>query len=541
MKFALMVWHAADGRRLYILLTLAVIMISTVGILVIISEIVTISETGTPGLLTLVLFVGAAVGLIGGHSFGQRTAAAIVESQLDQIRRQLASRVRQVEYNQFEDIGSTRIYDVLTRNSAIVSEASMLVFGCFAAIGSLVFGGLYTLILSPLVFFTMLAVMLAGMFFFRMVQRGIRLAMVRTGAAETGFLSLFAHLLHGFKEVRLHRPRGDSLERDRLVPASLEMRDIRVEGVRRINGSIIVSLSLFYVNVTVIAFLLPPFLDDLTVVAKAIYVALFLLSAVDLVARALPLLQRAGMALDELDKVQDALAAHGVAGDDDAPPPDFARIDLERISFNYRDPDGTPVFSIGPLSLSIARGETLFIVGGYGSGKSTFLKVLTRLYVPDNGTISVDGRVLEPAAAPSYRALFSAVFADFHLFDRLYGLEDRTPEQVNGLLDELGIGNKLRSADGRFSTTDLSTGQRKRIAFAVALLEERPILVLDEVAADQDPEFRDQFYRQWLPRLKREGRTLVVVSHDDRYEDVADRVVRFRDGGIAAITDRAEP
>lgn len=535
----MMVWHAADGRRLNLLIALAVIMASTLGILIIVSDIVTIEQAGKLDLVTLVLFVGSAVGLIGGHAFGQRSVAAIVEGRLDQIRRKLAAQVRLVEFNQFEDIGSTRIYDAVTRNSAVISEASMVVFGSFAAIGSLVFGGLYTLVLSPLVFFSMLLVALAGSFFFRMVQRGIRLAMMRTAAAETGFLRLFAHLLHGFKEVRLHRARGDSLEHDHLQSASMEMRDARVDGVRRINQGIIVSLGLFYVNITVIAFLLPPFLDDMAVIAQAVYVAIFLLSAVDMATRPLPLLQRAGMALDELRRVEDGLTSHGSAGDEAMTAPDFSRIDLDRVAFNYRDPDGTPVFAVGPVSLTIRRGEILFVVGGNGSGKSTFLKVLTRLYVPDSGTIAVDGRVLEPAQAPGYRALFSAVFADFHLFDRLYGLTDREPERVNGLLDELGIGAKVRYADGGFNTTDLSTGQRKRIAFAVAMLEERPILILDEVAADQDPEFRELFYRTWLPRLQREGRTLVVVSHDDRYEDIADRIVRFRDGGIASISGRA--
>ena len=124
------------------------------------------------------------------------------------------------------------------------------------------------------------------------------------------------------------------------------------------------------------------------------------------------------------------------------------------------------------------------------------------------------------------------ILTDFHLFDRLYGLGEVNEDRVERLLEEMGISDKVRVENGVFSTLDLSTGQKKRLAIVVTLLEDREILVFDEVAADQDPQFRKYFYEKMLPRLREQGRTVVAVSHDDRYFHVGDRVVKMEYGAM---------
>jgi putative ATP-binding cassette transporter len=210
----------------------------------------------------------------------------------------------------------------------------------------------------------------------------------------------------------------------------------------------------------------------------------------------------------------------------------FERIELDGVGFRYTDPNGQTSFAVGPLSLTLARGEILFIVGGNGSGKSTLLKLLTGLYRPDTGRVRLDGRVLVDAERPAYRTLFAAVFTDFHLFERLYGLPDIDPDLVNRRLAELGLAEKTRYTDDGFSHLALSTGQKKRIALLAALLKERPILVLDELAADQDPAFRRRFYEELLPALKADGLTVICVTHDDHWFHVADRVLTVSDGRL---------
>jgi putative ATP-binding cassette transporter len=152
------------------------------------------------------------------------------------------------------------------------------------------------------------------------------------------------------------------------------------------------------------------------------------------------------------------------------------------------------------------------------------------------GELRRDGQIVDAAARDDWRELFSIVFTDFHLFERLHGLDDVDPAEVRRWLQVMGLERKTGFENGRFTQTALSTGQRKRLAFIVAVLRNKPVCVLDEVAADQDPEFRRRFYRELLPELRTRGTTVIVVSHDDAYFDCADRIVRLQDGRIVADT-----
>lgn len=506
--------------------------VSPVGVLAVVNTVISGGAGYTVRALDVALFLLSTLGVVGGQLVGARLTVDAVETLLDGIRMRLVGSLRRLEYSDFERIGGGRIYDALTRNTGVISEAAMVMLPGYAALGSLALGGLYTLALSPVVFFTLAGILGASAALYTISQRSVRAALTEAAGAETAFLRLLGHVVHGFKETRLHRPRGDSLEDAHLSPASAAHRDARARAAARINSGISISYGFFYVALASIAFVLPPFVGDQEIIGQAIYVAIFLLSTVEIILRSIPLIARAEFALDELERAERAVEAAAAGAETGEVPAAFGEIRVRAATFTYRDAAGAPAFSIGPVDLTVPAGETLFVVGGNGSGKSTFLKLLCRLYPPDSGALELDGRPVGPAQAAEWRGLFSSVFTDFHLFDRLYGLEDRDPAEVNALLADLGLGRKVRFEDGAFSTTDLSTGQRKRLALAVALLERRPILILDEVAADQDQEFRERLYREILPRLKREGRTLIVVSHDDRYYDCADRVIRFADGRI---------
>jgi putative pyoverdin transport system ATP-binding/permease protein len=167
----------------------------------------------------------------------------------------------------------------------------------------------------------------------------------------------------------------------------------------------------------------------------------------------------------------------------------------------------------------LRSGELVFITGGNGSGKSTFLRVLAGLYPPDAGEIMLDGVVVNAETRDTYRSLMSSVFTDYHLFQRLYGIPEQNEADLAPLLAQFRLSDKTGLVDGEFRTLELSGGQRKRLALIVALLEKRPILLLDEWTADQDPDFRRKFYHELLPELIQAGATLVVITHDDRYLD----------------------
>ncbi|MFC4128200.1 ATP-binding cassette domain-containing protein [Nocardia rhizosphaerae] len=196
---------------------------------------------------------------------------------------------------------------------------------------------------------------------------------------------------------------------------------------------------------------------------------------------------------------------------------------------------GDSGFRLGPIDLVFEPGQITFIVGGNGSGKSTLAKLITGLYVPRSGSLSLNGERIDHDNIEWFRQNSSAVFTDFHLFEDYLGFDRPGIDgEVQRYLEELQIAHKVTVCDGRLSTVDLSQGQRKRLALLTALLEDRQIYVFDEWAADQEPRFREVFYREILTELKRRGKTVIVITHDDRYFDCADQLVKLDFGLVAA-------
>jgi len=213
-------------------------------------------------------------------------------------------------------------------------------------------------------------------------------------------------------------------------------------------------------------------------------------------------------------------------------PVQFESIELINAQSVYYDQEEAP-FIVGPISFCIHPGEMIFITGGNGSGKSTLAKLLTGLYVPDSGVIRWNGVTVTNENRDDYRQLFAVVFFDFFLFETLLGLESPDLDaRAAAYLEALELQHKVQIKDGILSTTSLSQGQRKRLALLTAYLENRPIYVFDEWAADQDPTFKEVFYRKIAPELKAQGKTVVIITHDDRYFHLADRHFEMREGKL---------
>ncbi|MBT6511413.1 MAG: ATP-binding cassette domain-containing protein, partial [Rhodospirillaceae bacterium] len=270
---------------------------------------------------------------------------------------------------------------------------------------------------------------------------------------------------------------------------------------------------------------------------KTVTVSLFLIGPISAIVGSAAAVAMVTAAANDMVELEDGLEE--LAGDEPSglTRAEFDEIRLENVTFDHVDASGQSSFRLGPIDLTLTKGETLFISGGNGSGKSTLLRILTALYAPTSGSLTLDGRAVVGGNTEAYQSLFSTVFADFHLFRRLYGLAAIDPERVDRMLVDVGLDQKVRFDDGSFDTLQLSTGQRKRLALVVAMLEDRPICVFDELAADQDPQFRRRFYEEFLPRLKAEGRTLVVVTHDDRYFGHGDRRAVMEEGRISKDED----
>ncbi|SFY29146.1 MULTISPECIES: cyclic peptide export ABC transporter [unclassified Pseudomonas] len=212
-------------------------------------------------------------------------------------------------------------------------------------------------------------------------------------------------------------------------------------------------------------------------------------------------------------------------------------IELKGVRMHYQDPHAGSGFSLGPIDLTVQSGELIYIVGGNGCGKSTLAKVLCGLYIPQSGEVLLDGVTITDESRSDYRDLFSAVFSDFHLFNRLIGPdeEEGNPELASKYLETLGLADKIKIEGLGYSTLKaLSYGQQKRLALVCAYMEDRPVYVLDEWAADQDPPFKKFFYEELLPDLKRRGKTVLIITHDDQYFQLADRIIKLADGHIVS-------
>jgi cyclic peptide transporter len=427
----------------------------------------------------------------------------------------------------------------VSRDTQTISQSATPIIVAVNSAILVVFTGAYIAILSLPAFLVTIAVLGVGVLVHLQkrdeMMRDLQIATER----ENAFLDVVTHLLEGFKEVRLSTRRSRELYDD-LVAIAGSAVEYKTRAGQRFADHFMFSQTTFYALLAALVFALPSYFSTLPGAIQQVTAAiLFIVGPLSSLISTIPTVSAANVAVDNITHLESLLQQmHAQARDrseEDAEPPEmFREITLSAVRFAYRDRQGNPTFEVGPIDLSIRRNETLFIVGGNGSGKSTFLKLLTGLYYPDSGVITVDGRSVAEVGYARYRNMFSAIFSDYHLFDRLYGV-DASPEQVAGMLADMELGQKTRFVDGRFVNQELSTGQRKRLALIVSLLEDRSIDVFDEWAADQDPAFRERFYAGIIPGLARAGKTIIAATHDDRYFDVADRIVRMDSGRLVAV------
>lgn len=343
-------------------------------------------------------------------------------------------------------------------------------------------------------------------------------------------------VIHGRKELALNRGRARRLYDERY---EVDARDYRGQIIRAdtyhlsaINWSNIMMLGAIGV-----VFFLANGLGWASTSVAATYslTLLFLRTPLLQAIGALPTLMSAQVAFDKIAALELAEAERDFAVAE-AEPGDWQTLSLRGVRFAYTGADGEAGFAVGPLDLTLRRGEMVFLIGGNGSGKSTLAKLLTGLYQPQEGELLLDGEPLRDAA--SYRQRFSAVFSDFHQFADLVGPEgaQADPALVEAWLEELAMRDKLAFDGQSVTNPELSQGQRKRLALLMAVAEERDLLLLDEWAADQDPQFRRVFYRDLLPRLQAMGKTVFAISHDDHYFDHADRLLEMHGGRLSELT-----
>jgi putative ATP-binding cassette transporter len=350
----------------------------------------------------------------------------------------------------------------------------------------------------------------------------------------------FGDFVDGFKEVKLNDARSQELA-EKIDAQSVALSNRQLDLQNLFSTSFAASQVTFFLLTAIMVFVVPAVTEiEASTVSKITATTLFLIGPISAVVVGLPTLQRLNAAADAVLRLEQKLQQIGKRSAGGATIlTDFARIELDDAVFRYPTTDDEAGFCVGPVRMTIERSKIVFITGGNGSGKSTLLKMITGLYLPTEGELCLDGAMVESSTVGSYRSLFSAIFAENHLFREFYGIPDAKLSRASELVALVELQHKVAVNGRSFSTVTLSSGQRKRLALVMALMEDRPIYVFDEWAADQDPYFRQKFYHEILPQLKAGGKTVIAVSHDERYYGVADVRYHLEEGRLARIADQA--
>ncbi len=470
-----------------------------------------------------------------------RVAASVLLTSLVQrasydLRMSLSRKMLGAPLRQLEEVGSDRLLAALTGDVGTISTTlgSIPALAMHLAIVASCLGYL-TWLYWPAGLIIVAAVVV-GMTMYRLITvRADR----HLGTARLELDDLYGHfnaLTHGAKELKQHRPRRVAFLDELLHATGAAYRRSNIIGNAYFTAAASMGQLLFFGVIGFLVLIYPKLSPDVTVEVLTAYtlVLLYLVVPLDAISSIAPNFNRAIIALNRIDALGIQLESlNERAAEDEQIHRTWRSLAFRGVVHAYYREKEDRLFSLGPIDLEFRPGELIFLIGGNGSGKTTLAKLILGLYKPDSGEILLDGQPVEDENRDAYRQLFTGVFSDFFLFESLLGINaDRVDASAREYLKRLQLDHKIAIENGRLSTLDLSQGQRKRLALLTAYLEDRPIYLFDEWAADQDPVFKEVFYRQLLPELKKRGKTVIAISHDDRYYDAADRVVKLADGQL---------
>ncbi|WP_299487984.1 cyclic peptide export ABC transporter [Acaryochloris sp. IP29b_bin.137] len=493
-----------------------------------------ISQNATQSLL--ISFAGLAILALVTGSLSQFLLIDLAQDSVYKLRLHLSQRILASPLRQLELLGPSRLFAVLTKDVQAISDTVFVI--PFLCIDIAVVGGclIYLGWLSIWVFLIVAAFMAVSIPLVQLLlsfaYRFLRLSRQEDDRLFTHFRSI----TDGLKELKLHSVRRLTFFTEDLTVSAATSRRYQKKAFKFAALSSGGGQFLFFLLIGVLLFGVPNTLPSTQAVLPAYILTLtYLMGPLGNIIQRLPNLASANVSIQKVNQMGLTLAENAELETEmlQPTPTHWQTLKFTEVVHTYQDPEADHVFTVGPIDLTLQSGELVFIVGGNGSGKSTLAKLITGLYVPESGTILLDDEPIVDTNREWYRQLFSTIFSDYYLFERLISEEFSTlDEQAQTYLSKLELEQKVSVQDGQLSTTGLSQGQRKRLALLSAYLENRSIYLFDEWAADQDPIFREIFYTQLLAELQQRGKTVLVISHDDHFFHLADRIIKLDYGRV---------
>ena len=484
---------------------------------------------------SLLYFFGLLCFTLGVSFLSQFLLIHLSQKAIYQLRLQLSRGILSSPLDHLEQLGDHRLLASLTDDVRVLSQTVGVIPNLCIDLATICGCLAYLAWLSGSVFILLVLMTLLAVWSIQMTVRKAHHLFAIAREEEDSLFKHFRAITAGTKELKLHRSRREDFLSGDLQVSAARVRQKNTNAMKRFAiADGLGQFSLFSI-LGLILFVSPRFLPiSMSMLSSYALTITYLTMPFQNLLHRLPELMRGGVAIRKIERMKLALATHYETETGQSRSLDRqCQLSLHGVTYTYQ-PDGEEQgFRLGPISLSLEPGQITYLIGGNGSGKSTIAKLVTGLYVPDAGTISLNGLPIDDLNREWYRQHFSAIFSDFYLFDRCLGVDHANLDQeVETYLKQLHLDHKVQVRNGVFSTTRLSHGQRKRLALLTAYLEDRPIYLFDEWAADQDPAFRELFYTQLLVRLKERGKTVLVITHDDRYFHLADQILKLDYGQV---------
>lgn len=470
-----------------------------------------------------------------------KNAAGAIEVALDEKRQRVVTDVLQLSLRDIELIERSRLRDGIAANYGSLSQTLVPIIAGAEALILLAF--MFGYLLSLSFFAGGLTLLVVGLTVVGYLNRSKQMEaeMKAVTLADVRFRALTEAIAAGAKELRLSLRRRMALE-EAMRASSTALAKGRSSSAAHFADLIATGTTISYLMAGAVVFIMPVLTEQADGdISRIVVAVIFLLGPIGSVVQTAQQLATAQHALSAINRFEAVVATRKANATEPLQPQpallteatEFAAFDMITLDSARYVHTGDQSFAIENIDLTLRKGEIVFLTGGNGSGKTTLLRLLTGLYPRTSGSLRLNGQIVAAMPPQSYRELFAGVFADFHLFDRTFGLDEEEVASFEDSLKQLGIRDKLGTDLAELSTNHLSTGQRKRVALALALAEARPVLVLDEWAADQDPETRKRFYEEILPALRAKGRTIFAITHDEQYFHLCDRRLHMIEGRLA--------
>ncbi|WP_291560024.1 MULTISPECIES: cyclic peptide export ABC transporter [unclassified Clostridium] len=483
----------------------------------------------------LVYFILGIILYVYGQKIVRRKLIEVTNGIVYAKRMEVVNSILKAPYKRFEEIQKGRIESTLNNDTETISRfANILINGitsavtlicCFMYLG---FINIYALLLS-------ITIMLLIASIYYLVGRYAKRIGEESRDLQNIFFKFINDLIGGFKELSLNEKKKNEFKKD-MEKSCDKYRMKRGKSALAFANMFVIGELLFTLAIGTIAIIFPLILKNLETVnvTSYVFILLYMTGPVHGILDAIPNVIEVRISVKRINSLLEEIVSSQDENSNNVEVNEKRNINLNLNEIEYvYDKNDERSFRVGPISYEFNSGEIIFITGGNGSGKSTLAKLITGLYKSYKGEITLnDIKVTQKMLSENY----STVFGDFYLFDKLYGIDYRDKEEeIKKYLEVLQLDKKVEIKDGKFSTTKLSTGQKKRLALLVAYLEDRPIYLFDEWAADQDPEFKMFFYDTLLPELKEREKCVIAVTHDDRYFNIADKIIKMEFGRISKI------